>query len=109
MLRAARHGDVDAANALIDALDARGLPRPDLGARGTTRGTKGLAAIHLAAYFGHPEMVEWLVRHGAPVNLRDASLGDTALHKAVLASRALVVTKLLGAGASVTSCVCELC
>lgn len=88
---AAAIGSVPAAQAsLVDA---------DLGARDS----EGWTALHYAAFFGHPRVVELLCQAGAPVNARSAHAGAcsgcTPLHAASAAGRLAVVQVLLEAGA----------
>ena len=55
----------------------------------------GWTALHLAAYYGHPEAVGFLLARGADVTLRSAnSMANTSLHAAV-AGRQFEVTKIL--------------
>jgi len=51
------------------------------GARVSDSGRQG-AAIHLASRYGHPEMVQLLLRSGANANTKNAN-GETPLHLAV--------------------------
>ena len=61
----------------------------------------GFTPLGLAAFFGHKEAVELLLRHGADVNAvsRNAT-GYTALTGAVAAGHTEIVALLLGAGAN---------
>lgn len=61
----------------------------------------GRNPLHLAARYGHAEVVETLLRHGAEVVARDAvpSLGYTPLHYAALFGHATVARLLLNGGA----------
>ncbi|KAJ8337028.1 hypothetical protein SKAU_G00382480 [Synaphobranchus kaupii] len=66
----------------------------NINCRGKKKANSGWTALHLACYFGHTEVVEELLKAGADVNLANEE-GDTALHKAVLAERKVVVLLLL--------------
>mmetsp|Transcript_18511 Transcript_18511/g.38238 ORF Transcript_18511/g.38238 Transcript_18511/m.38238 type:complete len:183 (-) Transcript_18511:2298-2846(-) len=61
-------------------------------------------AIHKAAFFGHSEVVKYLVGLGSEVNAQDAD-GDTALHDAAQLGHAAAVEVLLknGADKSITN------
>ena len=66
----------------------------------TRRSTDGFTLLHLAAFFGQPEVVVWLLRQGAPV---DAIAGNESLvrplHSSVAAGSLRVTELLLRAGA----------
>ncbi|AYV56815.1 ankyrin repeat domain-containing protein [Leptospira kmetyi] len=62
----------------------------------------GWSALHLAAYFGHLEIVKFLVASGADLSLTSKSklsYGNTALHSAVATGKKAVVELLLEKGA----------
>jgi ankyrin repeat protein len=66
---------------------------------GATTGD-GFTALHLAAFFGHPDATRLLVRHGADVDAPGTGwMTGTALHSSASASHADVVAVLLEAGA----------
>jgi len=71
---------------LLDALIYRNVPIDD-------------SLLGVAAKFDSPSVIRSLVRHGAPVNLRDADEA-TAMHYAVAARQYRSVEALLEAGAS---------
>ncbi|PJZ58412.1 ankyrin repeat domain-containing protein [Leptospira barantonii] len=62
----------------------------------------GWSALHLAAYFGHLEIVKFLVSAGADLSLTSKSklsYGNTALHSAVATGKKSIVEILLEKGA----------
>jgi len=64
----------------------------------------GWTALHLAAYYGHPDAVAILLAHGAEVNVRSAnSMENTPLHAAVAGRRLDVVKVLLENGIDVNA------
>lgn len=66
----------------------------------TARSPDGFTLVHLAAFFGHADIVEKLIRNGAPVDAvaKNPSL-VRPLHSAVAAGSVRVVQVLLDAGA----------
>lgn len=58
-------------------------------------GLGGEPALHLAAQFGHADMVALLLDHGANVNLKSLTRGATALHYAVYANQPEVAKVLV--------------
>jgi ankyrin repeat protein len=97
-----------AADPPLDVFDAAAIGRSDvvLNALRDEPGAAqawsadGFTALHLAAYFGHPETVELLIAHGADVRAvaRNPML-LTALHSAVAARRPAIAATLLEHGA----------
>lgn len=97
-----------AANPPLDVFEAAALGRSDVvldalraePAVAHAWSPDGFTALHLAAYFGHPETVELLIAHGADVRAvaRNPML-LTALHSAVAARRAAIAATLLEHGA----------
>jgi ankyrin repeat protein len=64
----------------------------------------GWTPLHLAAFFGHPKLVELLLGRSADVAARSRNAnGNTPLHAALAANRTLVVGLLVGAGADVNA------
>ncbi|EQA64204.1 ankyrin repeat domain-containing protein [Leptospira alexanderi] len=62
----------------------------------------GWSALHLASYFGHLEIVKFLISSGANLGLTSKSklsYGNTALHSAVATGKKAVVELLLEKGA----------
>jgi ankyrin repeat protein len=66
----------------------------------TNQAPDGTTVLHIAAHFGHADLVSWLIRHGAPVDsvARNPSL-SRPIHHAVAAGSARVAIALLQAGA----------
>lgn len=64
----------------------------------------GQTALHIAARYGHKEIVKYLIA-GAPtalLNMRDNERGQTALHKAAAHKRRAICCMLVAGGASLT-------
>jgi ankyrin repeat protein len=62
--------------------------------------TDGWTPVHLAAFFGHPELLNALLDRGADVNSRSTNaMKNTPLHAAAAGSRTDVVELLLKRGA----------
>ena len=59
----------------------------------------GWTALHLAAQFGHVEVVDVLLRAGADVGAVHEGSGDTPLHNAAWKNHPAVIRLLLDAGA----------
>lgn len=71
-------------------------------------GLDGVTALMLAAMYRHPDIVKYLIFHGANVNQVSPTTGDTALHSITVAARkdplehvdyAIIVELLLKCGA----------
>ena len=91
---AAKSGDTDEVAALL-SMDNR-LTR--------TFDADGWSPLHLAAHYGHADVVSLLLHNNAPVDLRSAKqMANTALHAALAGRRAEVVPILLDAGADVNA------
>ncbi len=62
----------------------------------------GWTALHLAAFFGHAEIVRWLLENDVAVDARSANpMNNTALHAAQVSNHVDVARALLEHGASV--------
>ena len=70
----------------VDALEANPL--------------QGRAALHFAAEVGGVPAVQWLLAHGATVDLRNSE-GETPLHEAAFWARLEAIKALLAAGADI--------
>jgi ankyrin repeat protein len=91
---AAKNGDTDEVAALL-SMDNR-LTR--------TFDADGWSPLHIAAHYGHADVVSLLLHNNAPVDLRSANqMANTALHAALAGRRANVVPVLLDAGADVNA------
>ena len=91
---AAKNGDTDEVAALL-SMDNR-LTR--------TFDADGWSPLHLAAHYGHADVVSLLLHNNAPVDLRSANqMANTPLHAALAGRRADVVPILLDAGADVNA------
>lgn len=67
---------------------------------GESKANFGWSPLHLAAYFGHPDVVEILLNHGADVDIQNEE-GDTPLHKAAYTGRDQIVVLLVAHNANV--------
>ncbi|MBK8976150.1 MAG: ankyrin repeat domain-containing protein [Planctomycetes bacterium] len=66
----------------------------------SARSPDGFTLLHLAAFFAHPDVVEWLLRQGAPVDAVAANPSLVRpLHSAIAAGSFRVARQLLDAGA----------
>merc|ERR1719494_116550 len=105
LLQAARQGDVqhvlNALSTVVIADDGSSLPTVDVNCKGKHKSNYGWTPLHLAAYFGHKEVVDALLKHGANVNTING-MGDTPLHRAAFTGRRDVVLMLLHHNADVS-------
>jgi ankyrin repeat protein len=91
---AAKEGDTDEVAALL-SMDNR-LTR--------THDADGWTPLHLAAHYGHPDIVALLLHNNAPVDIRSNNqMANTSLHAALAGRRADVVKMLVAAGADVNA------
>lgn len=69
-----------------------------------SRNSDGWTPLHLAAFFGHPELLKKLIDKGALVNARSGnSMQNTPLHAAVAGGKAEIVRLLAERGADVNA------
>ncbi|XP_054157908.1 oxysterol-binding protein-related protein 1-like [Oppia nitens] len=72
----------------------------DLNCKGKQKSNYGWSPLHLAAYFGHLNVVDELLNNNCDVNIVNES-GDTALHKAAYTGREDICVRLVAANADV--------
>ena len=72
-----------------------------LGANLDWQNNDGWTALHLCAYFNHPEIAKMLLDAGADVNIQDED-GYTALHVSAFNNRIEITQVLIDAGADKT-------
>lgn len=104
LLSYSRTNKLDKLKALLDAKlkDEISL---DLNYKGQQKQNYSWSALHLACYFGHKQVVDYLLskkpfREEININVQNHS-GDTPLHKATLTNRVELVQLLLSNGANV--------
>ena len=61
---------------------------------------QGRGALHMAAQAGSVPAIQWLLAHGATVDLRNSE-GETPLHEAAFWAHPEAIKALLGAGADI--------
>jgi uncharacterized protein len=96
---------LDVFNACAAGLTERVLDEVDRnGSLLSAHSTDGWTPLHLAAFFGHPELAKGLINRGADVNARSTNaMGNTALHAAVAGRRIALIKILLEYGADVNA------
>lgn len=68
------------------------------------RSSDGWTPLHVAAFFGHPELARYLIDHGATVDARSTNaMKNTPLHAAAAGAAVPVVRLLLERGADVNA------
>lgn len=96
----AREGDLEYVRAIVkkhpDLVDASETPRPER----KPLSTDGYSPLHWAARMGHIEVVDYLAKRGANINVRDND-GWTPLHLAAQHGHLDVVKLLVARGADV--------
>ncbi|KAG8298963.1 Oxysterol-binding protein- protein 1 [Homalodisca vitripennis] len=99
LLHSARNGDLSELQSLLQAR-SEGEIELDVSCKGKSKSNLGWTPLHLASYFGHKEVVELLLDHGADINAVNDT-GDTPLHKASFIGREDLVLMLLERNADV--------
>jgi ankyrin repeat protein len=96
-----------AALSLFDACAAGEIERVERTLDASTTDTysaDGWTPLHLAAFFGHPKIVELLLAQNADVTARSRNAnGNTPLHAALAGNHKLVAGLLIGRGADVNA------
>jgi ankyrin repeat protein len=91
---AAKNGDTDEVAALL-SMDSR-LTR--------THDSNGWTPLHLAAHYGHADIVSIMLHNNAPVDIRSTNtMANTPLHAALAGRRNDVSKMLIEAGADVNA------
>lgn len=83
-LRSCRNGDIGTVKQFLAYRDAKKV-QFDISCKGRSK-YNGWSGVHLATYFGHRHVVEYLLSRNADVNAINEN-GDTALHKAAFIGR----------------------
>lgn len=86
-LRSCRNGDLGTAKQFLAYRDAKKV-QFDINCKGRTKYI-GWTPLHLAAYFGHGDVVKFLLSRDADVNAINEN-GDTPLHKAAFIGRLVI-------------------
>ncbi|XP_066917849.1 oxysterol-binding protein-related protein 1-like [Clytia hemisphaerica] len=95
LLSAARNGNIQLLTEILESGDV------DINCKGKHKSNLGWSPLHLAAYFGHIDVVEELLSRGSSVNGING-MGDTPLHRAAFTGRMDIVLALLRHHADVT-------
>ena len=98
-LSAARHGSVDEAKAALQEVPPNKWAHV-INIPGDSKSNKSWSALQLASYFGHDEMVKFLLDEGAEVDYQN-DCGNTALHLAAFTKRCEIVLSIINSGAHV--------
>lgn len=83
-LRSCRNGDLGTVKQFLAYRDAKKV-QFDISCKGRSKYI-GWTPLHLSSYFGHYDVVEYLLARNANVNAINEN-GDTALHKAAFIGR----------------------
>lgn len=83
-LRSCRNGDLGTVKQFLAYRDAKKV-QFDVNCKGRSK-YNGWSPLHLAAYFGHYDVLEFLLKSKANVNAINEN-GDTALHKSAFIGR----------------------
>ncbi|OTF69951.1 oxysterol-binding protein-related protein 1-like protein, partial [Euroglyphus maynei] len=102
LLHFSRIGQVQLVKKLLNLRNANEIAL-NIDCKGTVKANFGWSPLHLAAYFGHYEVVEILLKNGADINIQNEE-GDTPLHKAAYTGRENIVILLLAHQANVFIC-----
>uniref|UniRef100_A0A2R5LBQ6 Oxysterol-binding protein n=1 Tax=Ornithodoros turicata TaxID=34597 RepID=A0A2R5LBQ6_9ACAR len=105
LLQASRSGKCQVVKDLLGRAFTGSLAL-DVNCKGTQKANLGWTPLHLACYFGHFDVAELLLNHGANVDVVNHE-GDTPLHKAAYTGREGLVLLLLKHGADVFVINCE--
>ncbi|XP_077519316.1 oxysterol-binding protein-related protein 1-like [Amblyomma americanum] len=105
LLQAARSGSYTVVENLLNNATANKVA-PNVDCKGTQKANLGWTPLHLACYFGHFDVAELLLEHGAYVDVINCE-GDTPLHKAAYTGREGLVMLLLKHNADVFIINCE--
>lgn len=90
-LRSCRNGDLGTVKQFLAYRDAKKV-HFDISCKGRSK-YNGWTPLHLATYFGHLHVCEYLLARNADVNAINEN-GDTALHKAAFIGREVRVFKV---------------
>lgn len=91
-LRSCRNGDLGTVKQFLAYRDAKKV-QFDISCKGRSK-YNGWTPLHLATYFGHRDVVEYLLARNADVNAINEN-GDTALHKAAFIGREASVVEFI--------------
>uniref|UniRef100_V5HMR6 Oxysterol-binding protein n=3 Tax=Ixodes ricinus TaxID=34613 RepID=V5HMR6_IXORI len=107
LLQAARSGAYTTVKGLLNAsCHASNGAALNVDCKGKQKANLGWTPLHLASYFGHFDVAEILLEHGAYVDVVNRE-GDTPLHKAAYTGREGLVMLLLKYNADVFIINCE--
>ncbi len=98
-LAAARQGAVDDAQRALSEVP-KGKWTHVVNMPGDCKTNRSWSALQLASYFGHVEMVNFLISQGADINYQNDA-ANTSLHLAAFTGRCEIILALLNAGAHV--------
>lgn len=91
-LRSCRNGDLGTVKQFLAYRDAKKV-QFDISCKGRSK-YNGWTPMHLSTYFGHYDVVEFLLARDANVNAINEN-GDTALHKAAFIGREVSVRQFM--------------
>ncbi|KAJ6223665.1 hypothetical protein RDWZM_002210 [Blomia tropicalis] len=99
LLHFSRIGQLNFVQKLLNLRDNKSIDL-DINCKGASKSNLGWTPLHLAAYFGHIEVVESLLNAGAEVDVQNEE-GDTPLHRAAYTGRDRIVVLLISHNANV--------